>query len=222
MTTYRIFDINRASRDFATQFIDFHTYTAADWLITAVGAATATLSNLVGGALLLTNAAADDNSEFLQWKGSDAAVRTQWSYTTGKKLQFTHRVQINETIQSDYIAGLHGVNTSPIATPPANGIFFRKDDATGRLWFAASKAGVETKLDTQIDMVAATNYDLEFYYDGSHQTIAAFVNQVKVGSLPIAALPASGTLLALSFGLQNGEAVAKNATVDFIGAQQQR
>lgn len=222
MTTYRIFDQNRASRDFATQFEDFHRYLAADWLVTAVGAGTAALGNNIGGSLVLTNAAADDNSIFLQFKGSDAAVKTQWAYTTGKKLQFTHRVQINEVLQSDYIAGLHSVDTDPIATAPANGFYFRKDDATARLWFCASKAGVETKLDTQTDMVAATNYDLEFYYDGSHSTIAAYINQVKVGSLPVAAGPASGTLLALSFGLQNGEAVAKNATVDFIGAQVQR
>jgi hypothetical protein len=222
MTTYRVFDLNRASRDFSTQFFDFHDYTAAQWLITAVGAATAVLSNAIGGKLLITNAAADDNSEFFQWKGSDAAVRTQWAFTTGKKLQFTHRVSINEVLQSDYIAGLHSVQTAPIATPPTNGFYFRKDDATARLWFCANKAGVETKLDTQTDMVAGTEYDLEFYYDGSHTTIAAFINQVKVGSLPVAAGPASGTLLALSFGLQNGEAVAKNATIDFIGAQVQR
>ncbi len=222
MTTYRIFDVNRASRDFSTQFFDFHGYTAADWVVTLVGTTptVAVVDGVVGGALLLTEAATDNSQSTLQYAGVSGAVKREYAWTAGKKLQFTSRVQASHAVQSDVIAGLMSVSTDPIGTPPTDGIFFRKDDETARWWFVARKAGVETKLDTQTDMVAATNYDLEFYYDGSHSTIAAYINQVKVGSLPTSALPTA--FLALSFGAQNGDANSRTFQFDFVGAQQQR
>lgn len=221
MTTYRLFDINRASRDFSTQFFDFHGFTAGDWVITLVGTTpTNAIQSAIGGKLLQTMAGTDNSQDTLQYAGGTAAVLTQYGFVAGKKLQFTTRVQISHAVQQDLIAGLSSVSTDPIGTPPTNGIFFRKDDESARLYFVARKAGVETKLDTQIDMVAATDYDMEFYYDGSHQTIAAYVNQQKVGSLPVSALPTA--LLALTFGTQNGDANSRTALWDFIGAQQQR
>lgn len=221
MTTYRVFDLNRASRDFATQFEDFHRFLAADWVITLAGTTpTNALANVVGGALLQTMAGTDNSQSTLQFAGSNAAVRTNYQWTAGKKLQFTSRVRASHAVQSDIIAGLYSVSTDPIGTPPTDGIFFRKDDETARLWFVARKGGVETKLDTQTDIVAATDYDLEYYYDGSHSTIAAYINQVKVGSLPTSALPTA--LLALSFGAQNGDANSRTFQWDFVGAQQQR
>lgn len=222
MTTYRIFDQNRASRDFSTQFEDFHRYLAADWVVTLVGTTptVATVDGVVGGALLMTEAATDNSQSTLQWAGSAGAARRMYAFVAGKKLQFTSRMQASHAVQSDVICGLASVSTDPIGTPPTDGIFFRKDDETARWWFVARKAGVETKLDTQTDMVAATNYDLEFYYDGSHQTIAAYINQVKVGSLPVSALPTA--FLALTFGAQNGDANSRTFQWDFVGAQQQR
>lgn len=221
MTTYRIFDINRASRDFSTQFFDFHGFTAGDWVITRVGATpTEAVQSVKGGALLLTMAGTDNSQDTLQFAGGSGAVVTQYAWAAGKKLQFTTRVQMSHAVQSDMIAGLSSVSTDPIGTPPTNGIFFRKDDESARLWFVARKAGVETKLDTQTDIVAATDYDLEFYYDGSHSTIACYVNKVKVGSLPISALPTAA--LALTFGGQNGDANSRTFQFDFIGCQIER
>ena len=221
MSTYRIFDANRASRDFSTQFEDFHRFLAADWIITLVGTTpTNALANVAGGALLQTMAATDNSQATLQFAGSNAAVRTNYQWVAGKKLQFTSRVQMSHAVQSDMIAGFHSVSTDPINTPPTDGIFFRKDDETARLWFVARKAGVEVKLDTNVDVVAATNYDLEFYYDGSHSTISAFINKVRVGSLPTSALPTA--LMALSFGGQNGDANSRTFQWDFIGAQIER
>lgn len=221
MSTYRIFDLNRSSRDFSTQFEDFHRYLAADWVVTLVGTTpTVATTNAVGGKLLLTMAGTDNSQATLQWAGSAGAARTQYQWTAGKKLQFTSKFQMSHAVQSDAIAGLLSVSTDPIGTPPTDGIFFRKDDETARLWFVARKAGVETKLDTQIDVVAATDYECEFYYDGSHSTIAAYVNKQKVGSLPTSALPTA--LLALSFGGQNGDANSRTFTFDYVGAQIER
>lgn len=221
MSTYRIFDLNRASRDFSTQFLDFHGYTAGDWVVTLVGTTpTVAVQAGVGGQLLLTMAGTDNSQATLQWAGGSGAAKTEYQWIAGKKLQFTSRFQTSHAVQTDVIAGLHSVSTDPIGTPPTDGIFFRKDDETARLWFVARKAGVETKLDTQIDIVAATNYECEFYYDGSHSTIAAYVNKQKVGSLPTSALPTAA--LALSFGGQNGDANSRTFTFDYIGAQQER
>ena len=221
MSTYRIFDLNRASRDFSTQFFDFHGFTAGDWVITRVGTTpTEAVQSSNGGRLLLTMAATDNSQDTLQFAGGSGAALTQYTWTAGKKLQFTSKWQASHAVQSDVIVGLSSVSTDPSGTPPTNGIFFRKDDETARLWFVARKAGVEVKLDTLIDIVAATDIETEFYYDGSHSTISAFVNKVKVGSLPTSALPTAA--LSLTFGGQNGDANSRTFNFDYVGAQLER
>ena len=57
-----------------TYFNDFDTYVAAQWTVTAVGTGTAALTNLDGGALLLTNSAADNDSIQLQKVGESFAL----------------------------------------------------------------------------------------------------------------------------------------------------
>lgn len=225
MTTYRLFDLNRASRDFTTQFADFHNFSAGDYVITRVGTTpTEAVVSAIGGALLITTSAASGDRDALQWAGGAGAVRPQYGYVAGKKLQFTSRLRVSNALNAVIALGLHSAQTDPIGTPPADAIYFRTAAASARLFFVARKAGVEVALDTQTDLVAATDYDLEFYHDGSISgvgaTVSAFINKVRVGSIPVAALPTN--LLALSFALQNGTAAANTMQLDYIGAQQQR
>jgi hypothetical protein len=233
MSTYRIFDINRAKRDFSTYFTDFHTYAAADWVLTKVGAATEALAQAIGGKLLLTTTAANNDRDCLQYAGNSGAVVRQYALVPGKKLQFTSRVNLTSATAAPaaIVAGLHTISTDPINTPPTDGIYFRKALGSTRLFAVARVASVEVAIDTLTDMAINTDYDLEFYYDGSSKsgslasvggTIVFFINQVRVASIPIANGPLAATLLALSFAIQNGTAVVNTLLLDFLGAQIQR
>lgn len=223
MATYRIFDINRARKDFFTFFDDFNAFTAANWTITRVGTTpTEAVQNANGGRLLVTTSAASGDRDAVQYAGAAGATRTEFALTVGKKLQVATRFQLGNALNPAVVLGLHSVQTDPVGTPPTDGIFFRKDAASARIWAVLRKAGVETKLDTQTDLVANTDYDCEMYYDGSHSTIGVFINQVKVGSLPVAAAPASASLLSVSFAIQNGTAAANTLNLDVLSAQVQR
>lgn len=73
-----------------TFFDDFNTYDAAEWTVTEVGAATQALVDAENGALLITNAAADNDSSFQQLVGES------FSFSPNKKLWFDCKLQVND------------------------------------------------------------------------------------------------------------------------------
>jgi hypothetical protein len=60
-----------------------------------------------------------------------------------------------------------------------------------------------------------------FEYDGI-QTVKVFVNNAVVTRLDASSTYLPDTLLAVSYGVQNGEAAAKTMTLDYIFAAQER
>ena len=75
-----------------TYFEDFDYYTAADWTITRVGTTpTEALTDVDNGVLLLTMAATDDSSSFLQKKGESFLP------ASGKKMFFEARASPSAT-----------------------------------------------------------------------------------------------------------------------------
>lgn len=220
MTSYREFNWNRARSDFFTFFTDFLGHVAADWTITAVGAGTAAQVNTPGGALLLTNAAADNDRLALQWAGGTAGTKEQFKFVRGKKLQFAIRAQLSDVSASDFFAGLYITDTDPEGGL-TDGIYFRKLNGSTQMTIVVEKDSVETVGNVAINLVNATDFTLEFYYDGSNDKLQVFANGVRAGSVSLAGAP-DDEELSVSFALQNGAAVAKTATVDFIGASQQR
>lgn len=194
-----------------TYFTDFNTYVAGDWTITSVGAATQALTDLDGGDLLLTNAAADDNSTFLQKKGES------FTFETNKKLIFKARFKVSDATQSDLVMGLQITDTTPLAV--SDGVWFGKDDGDAFIDFHMAKASAQTDA-TAIATITTAFVELGFYWDGN-TTLSYWVNGVQIGSLTdVTNLPT--TELTVSFGVQNGEAVAKNSTVDYIFAAKER
>ena len=193
-------------------FNDFDTYVAGDWTITDTGAATQALTDGDGGLLLITNAAADDDASFSQKKGESFLM------VAGKKAWFDCRFQTSDATQSDLVFGLQITDTTPLAV--TDGIFFLKADAAATFDFLVEKNSTATTTSAVATLVAATNIRLSFYYNGVDK-IVIYVDGVAVGSSVVTNLP-DDEALTVSFGLQNGEAVAKTLTLDYILAAKER
>lgn len=199
-----------------TFFDDFDNFTVADWVITTVeagaGSATEALGNEDGGTLVITNDAADDDSDFFQKVGES------FRFEAGKPMIFGARLKVSDATQSDFVVGLQILDTTPLDV--TDGIFFRKDDGDALLDFAVEKDNTATQALGIATAVNNTYLTPQFFYDGG-SLIHYGVNGVILGSLAITNAP-NDEDLTVSFGIQNGEAVAKIMTVDYIMAAKYR
>lgn len=221
--TYRKFDWNRARSDFATLFTDFFDYAAGDWVITTTeaGASSATeaVSSAAGGVLVVTNDAADNDADFFQWAGGSGAAKEMFKFTSGKKLQFAARFKVSDATESDLFIGLYITDTDPVGGL-TDGIYFRKVDGDATLQLVVEKDSTESTADVA-ELADDTWIAVEFYYDGANDRIEAYADGVRVTSVATTNAP-DDEEVALSFGIQNGEAVSKVLSLDYIGASQQR
>lgn len=191
---------------------DFDTYTAANWTVTEVGTATQALTDEDGGVLLITNDANDDDSSFQQKVGES------FLFETGKKLWFNARFKVSDATQSDFVMGLQITDTTPLSV--TDGVYFRKDDADANIDFVVIKDSTATTSEAIAVAEDNTYINLGFYYNGKDK-IEYFVDRKKVGTSVVTNLP-DDEALTISFGIQNGEAVAKTMRVDYILSVKER
>ena len=197
-------------------FDDFDRFVAADWTITTTeagaGSATEALTDADGGALLITNDAADDDADFFQKVGES------FRFASGKRLFFKARFKVSDATQSDFVMGLQITDTTPLDV--TDGVFFQKDDGDANLDFHVEKNNTATSA-TAISTVANDTYlTVGFAYDGK-SAIKYFVNDVHIGTAATTNLPDDEDLT-ISFGIQNGEAAAKTMTVDYVMCAKER
>lgn len=191
---------------------DFDYYTAADWTVTEVGVATQALTDADGGRLLVTNAAADDDSSFNQKVGES------FLFASGKKLWFDCKFQVSDATDSDVVIGLQITDTTPLAV--TDGVFFIKADDAATVDFVVEKDSTATTESAIATMADATDIRLSFFYDGK-TSIKYFVDGVHSGTAVTTNMP-DDEVLTVSFGVQNGEAVAKTMSVDYIMVAKER
>lgn len=176
------------------------------WIITTTGAGTEAISDAENGELLITNAAADDDADFLQ------SVKEVFGFTSGKELYFKARMKVSDVTQSDFIMGLQIRDTTPLAV--SDGVWFQKNDGDAALDFHIMKDSVEDSINgIPVTIEDATYFTVGFYYDGA-STVEYFFNDVSRGTFGVSHLPT--TELTVSFGIQNGTDAAKTMTVDYI------
>jgi hypothetical protein len=219
--TYRKFTGYRDREAFSEFFEDFFKYAAGDWTITTTEAGTGSATEALGagphGQLVVTNAAGDNDLDFFQSTTEFA------KFVVGKKLQFGARFKVSDATESEIVFGLQITDTTPLAV--SDGIYFRKDDGDTLLDCVVVKDSTASTLEgilgTSTVLADDTWIDVEFYYDGASDDIDFYVNGLRVGSLPITNAPDDEDL-AISFGIQNGEAVAKVLTVDYIFVRSER
>jgi len=197
-------------------FNDFDTYTAGDWTITTTeagsGSATEALTDADGGALLVTNAAGDNDADFFNKKGES------FLFEAGKKAWFKAKFKVSDATQSDFVIGLQITDTAPLAV--SDGVYFQKDDGDALLDFHVEKNSTDTAAAGIATVSDDTDITVGFYYNGV-DAIKYFVDDAHVGTSVTTNLP-DDEVLTVSFGLQNGEAVAKTMTIDYILAAKER
>ena len=197
-------------------FDDFDTYTVGQWTITTTeagaGSATEALTNVDGGALLITNDDADNDADFFQKVGES------FLFAAGKKLIFSARFKVSDATESDVVIGLQITDTSPLAV--TDGVYFLKDDGDANIDFHVIKNSTDTAASAIATLVSDTYVTLSFYYDGK-SSILYYANDVHLGTSVTTNLP-DDEELTVSFGIQNGEAVAKTMTLDYIFVAKER
>lgn len=200
---------------------DFHTYTATDWTITTTeagaGDATEALTDGAGGQLLITNDAADDDADFFQKVGEGF----RWSST--KKMFFKARFKTSDATQSDIVMGLQITDTTPLDV--TDGLFFIKADGAATVNFRIEKDNTATALSSVATLANDTFVELAFAYLPQHSggpVFEVYVDGVRTASTTTTTNAPNDEDLTISFGIQNGEAVAKTLTVDYIFAAVER
>jgi len=205
---------------------DFAPYTAADWVKTATSVGTGTSAaaqsdTYVGGAVVITNAANEDDSLWCQHSHDGGTNDLEaWRIQSGKKAWFKAKFQGDDVDQTTYMVGIHITATDPLDTAPTDGIWFQSDDGDGDIDFHIVKDSVYTTASAISTMTDATDVTVGFYWDGV-DTIHYFVDDVEQGTLSSGTIP-DDEYMAISFGCQNGEAVANTMTVDYIMAAIER
>lgn len=209
-------------------FDDFDRFVVGDWTITTTeagaGSATEALTDANGGVLLITNDAADNDADFFQKVGESFLP------TSGKKLWFKTRFAVSDATQCDWVMGLQITDTTPLAADGdgvTDGIFFQKDDDDTNIDFYVQKNATTGQLtSTAVTTTAAadTYMTLAFYFDGERYVYLykddSQIARVDLTSTLTTYLP--DTELTISFGIQNGEAVAKTMSIDYIFVAQER
>ena len=201
-----------AGPEFHTYFEDFDYYAAADWTVTETQAgATQALTDGDGGLLLLTNTAADNDLVALQKVGES------YRFESGKKLFFEARFKVSNATQSDVVMGLQITDATPLDV--TDGVFFLKSDDSTTINLLVEKNNTATT--TSVGTLADDTYiRLGFYYDGN-SSIQAFVNGTYVATSATTNL-VDDEDLTISFAIQNGNAVARTMTVDYIYVAKER
>lgn len=193
-------------------FNDFDSYVAGDWTVTESSASgTQALTDIDGGALLLTNAANDDFLNALQ------LLKESFLPAAGKRMWFKTRFKVSDATQSDVVVGLQVRDTSPLAV--SDGIYFLKADGAATVDAKILGSSAATTGSAIATLVSDTFIELAWFYNGKDE-VQFFVDGNKVSTLATTNLPA--TELAVSFAVQNGEAAAKTMTVDYIFAAKER
>jgi hypothetical protein len=197
-------------------FNDFDHYVAGDWTITTTetgaGSATEALTNADHGVLLITNDAADDDADFFQKVGES------FKFATGYRTWFAMRFKVSDATQSDVVLGLQITDTTPLAV--TDGVYFLKSDGDTMFDFLVTKDSTSTTSAEVATLADDTWIVLGFYYDGA-SLLVPYVDGQPGTPVAITNLPDDEDLT-VSFGIQNGEAVAKTMSVDYIYAAKER
>jgi hypothetical protein len=220
MTTFRKFWETKPRTDYYEYFNDFvrpTDYDTNDWTLTTTeaggGSATEAIGNLAGGILVVTNDNFDNDADWFQ------STKEVFKYAANKALEFEARFKCSDITNTDILFGLAITDTTPLDA--SDGIFFRKNEDDTYPDLVVVKNGTESVLALPNPLVNDTYVKLGFYHPEGSDQIEAFVNDVRVGALPVTNAP-DDEELAITFGFANGSAVAHVLSVDYIRAVQQR
>ena len=198
-------------------FNDFNDYTAGDWTVTETdGSATEATTAGDGGLLLITNTAADNDAVVMQ------KTPAAFAMTAGKQAWFKVKFKVSDATQSDIQFGVVIVDTTPLDA--TDGIYFIKNDDAATVDFIVRKnATTGSTIATSVATLSNNTYvTLGWYYDGISLVQYSVDDVIKGAVSGTSAFLPDATNLTVSMMIQNGEAVAKTMTVDYIFAAVER
>jgi hypothetical protein len=203
---------------------DFFEYHAGIYTITTTeagtGSATEAITAGAGGQLLITNAAGDNDLDFFQLKGES------FKWDSSKRMFFTSRFKTNDATQSEIVMGLQITDTTPLDV--TDGIYFLKVDGDTQPDLVIEKDNSSSLSVLEMSAMADDTFvTLSFEYDPldvatGGPVFRAYQDNVKVGEIASTTNAPDDEDLTISFGIQNGEAVAKTLTIDYILAAVER
>ncbi len=219
-------DPARPPSDFHLWYEDFDFYLATNYVITETGSGTRAISQADNGILLITNAGADNDVNSLQLRDvASGQVAEHWKFVANKEMYFGCRFKISDATQSDFVIGLHITATTPVASAPTDGIWFRKDDGDRLIDFLGTKNSTSSTATGTLNVSGYMTDDtytvLEFLYNGSTALITAYQDGIAFASVPLTNV-VDDEELAISFAHQNGEAAAKSMSLDWIRVGKER
>ncbi len=201
---------------------DFYTFVAGQWTETDVqGANTVAIQNGDGGIITLLTAGADDDEVQLQKVAAGISAES-WLFDPDKRLFIEILATLSEVLLSEILIGLAITDTTLLAGH-ADGLSFRKAEATGLVTLVSEKNSVEVSGDVGT-IVDATAFRLQAYYDGQGsdgRLYGALDGTVGSFSTPNASFP-NDEELTISFAIRAGEAAGKTLTMDRIVVIQER
>ena len=165
------------------------------------------MSDTVGGALVITTAANEDDGWSMQLGG--AAGETA-SFAIDYPAYFEITFQGNDVDQRDMFFGV-AVTDTALLGGVTDGAYFRSVDASAVLNFVIEKDSVES-VTAAATLADGVDIRASFYFDGVN--IIAAINDVQVASIARtdASFP-NDELLRLSIEFLTGEAVANTCTI---------
>lgn len=203
-------------------------YAATDWVVTEQGTATQIMApQEANGALVLTNAAADNDSAELQQSNGGSTVIESWTIETGRRVGMACRFKVDDADAVDFIIGLCITDTT-LVDGMTDGIYFRIVDGAVDVTGVTEKGSTETVV-TGLSTAADDTYvEVGFHFDGAG-TVTWFKRSPVTGDedewvvigTSITNLP-DDEELAISIAHQNGDASAGVATIDYIKVVQDR
>lgn len=196
-----------------TWWHDFTTYDATDFTITNASGGSVAVTDGLGGLLLITNGATDNNVIAIQ------SAPESFLFSSTKKMFFKARFAISDATESDAFVGLYVTDTDPVGGI-TDGIYFTKADGATTLTLKVAKSSTATTTNVTT-MVAATMVEVAFAYLPSDSLFHIFVNNVEVAT-SVATNAPNTEAIKVSFAIQNGEDAIKTMTVDYIGVWLER
>jgi len=195
---------------FHTYFNDFDVFTSGDWTGTATGSVTNAIIAGNGGILSLINSASSSDLNSLQLKVATFAI------VAGSQTWMKVRFNTSNATNAALIIGLIQTTTTPLTV--TDGFYLSKAAASTTLTAKVAKASAISTVN--VGTLANTTYvNAGIHYDGN-ATVSVWLNNVKVGSLPITNLPTAA--LNLTIAESNGTAAAITTNIDYVMVSQER
>lgn len=207
-----------------TYFQQFNDFTGAfvpsDWIVTGAGTVALLPGTPLGIVTLVNSAALNDETSF-QWAGNTGAFLGLYNAAPTKDLIFATRVAIDDALNGSFLVGLCSVDTTPMASLPASGMFVYKPPASLFPQGFMRQANVGTNIaQTQTPMVNNTYVDISIQYIAAEGVCRMFVGDAAF-RLP-APLTLATAALAPTFGVRNGTAAARTLSADWWFAGRER